>query len=368
MNASLERGYLVIADITGFTAFVAATELDHAQAVLRQVLERLIGSLAPTLRLVDVEGDAVFVFGLERDLTRGELVSELVEATYAEFRNLRTDMVRNATCPCRACQSIESLDLKFVTHFGEFALQTVAGKTGPMGSSVNLTHRLLKNDVGARTGWRGYALYTGAALDAMALSGEGMHRAGHEYEHLGAVVTHSADLDAWYGDYVARRRVRLGAAQAHVELERAFDQPRAVVWDWLNDPAKRTQWMFGSSWSPGQRPGGRTGTNARNHCATFDVLEHVLDWRPFDYYTIRLVSGRIRVLATVSLKPRRGGTRLRWRIALESQLPRWAGGLATRLLLARRMRIETGLTRMAALMNAARRPGDQPKEPTGDIV
>jgi hypothetical protein len=366
MSASVERGYLVIADITGFTAFVAATELDHAQAVLRQMLERLIGSLAPTLRLVDVEGDAVFVFGLERDLTRGELVAELVEATYAEFRNLRTDMVRNATCPCRACQSIESLDLKFVTHFGEFALQTVAGKTGPMGSSVNLTHRLLKNDVGARTGWRGYALYTAAALEAMDISDDGMVRTELAYEHLGRVVTYAVDLDDWYRDYVARRRVRLSATAAHAELRRDFDQPRAVVWDWLNDPAKRTRWMFGSSWSANERPGGRTGANARNHCATFDVLEHVLDWRPFDYYTIRLVSGAIRVIATVSLEPRGQGTHLRWRTALDSGLPRPLGRLAMRLLLARRMRIEAGLTRLGELMNATRR-NDPLRQRTGAL-
>jgi hypothetical protein len=354
VSGKTARGYLVIADITGFTAFVADSELDHAQAILQQILERLIAELTPTLTLVEVEGDAVFVYGSEGRLSRGELVVELVEATYASFRRLKTDMLRNATCPCRACQSIDSLDLKFVVHFGEFVVQTLAGKTGPVGSSVNLAHRLLKTDVADDTGWRAYNLVTESALSAMALSGEGWHEIEETYEHLGPVTAFVCDLEAWHAHYLGERSVRLSDDETHVELVRDLDQPRAVVWDWLNDPVKRTRWMSGSDWMADERPGGRSGRKARNHCATYDVIEHVLDWRPFDYYTIRLVSGVIRLLATVSLQRRDGGTRLRWQIAVDSPLPRWLGGLATRFLMARRMRLASGLDEMARLMNEAR--------------
>jgi hypothetical protein len=354
VNAPVERGYLLIGDISGFTAFIAGNELDHAQAIIRQILERLIASLTPTLQLVEVEGDAVFVFGREQELTRGELVVELVESAYVDFRSLKTDMLRNATCHCRACQSIEVLDLKFVTHFGRFVVQDLAGKSGPVGSSVNLVHRLLKNDVGTRTGWSGYSLVTAPALEAMGLEADGLLQSDHSFEHLGDVRTYANDLEGFYANYVARRHRRLGPEEVHVEIAREIDAPRPIVWDWLNDPAKRTRWMHGSSWQAGARHGGRTGAESQNHCATFNVIEHVLDWRPFDYYTIRMVSGAIRVLATVTLDKTPGGTALKWQTALETPLPRWLARRMTRLLLARRMRVEQGLAEMARLIAAER--------------
>lgn len=115
-GADIREGYLVIADITGFISDLAETELDHAQAVTRQVRSRLVDSLVPPARLVEVEGDAVFVHPPADEVTRGGLVPELVESTCADFRDLRETMVRNATCPCRACRAIPGLDLKFVAR------------------------------------------------------------------------------------------------------------------------------------------------------------------------------------------------------------------------------------------------------------
>jgi hypothetical protein len=37
------------------------------------------------------------------------------------------------------------------------------------------------------------------------------------------------------------------------------------VWDGLNDPHKRSEWMEGTHWSAGERPGGRMAVGARNH-------------------------------------------------------------------------------------------------------
>ncbi len=34
MNAMAEQGYLLIADITGYTRFLTGSELDHAQGIL----------------------------------------------------------------------------------------------------------------------------------------------------------------------------------------------------------------------------------------------------------------------------------------------------------------------------------------------
>src|SRR6185436_6419161 len=117
----------------------------------------------PAMTLAELEGDALFLYSPVTKMTRGEMLMELIESTYVEFRKRQLSMTRNVTCHCVACQSISSLDLKFVAHYGEFAIQDFAGKGKPVGSSVNLVHRLLKNSVHEQKGWRGYALFTKAA-------------------------------------------------------------------------------------------------------------------------------------------------------------------------------------------------------------
>ena len=353
MSQNLDRGYLLLADISGFTAFLADSELDHAQAILGQVLETLVSNLTPTMTLSEVEGDAVYVYGLESRISRGELVAELIEATYAAFRDLQRNMLRNATCPCRACRSIGELDLKFITHFGEFAFREVAGQVAPIGSSVNLAHRLLKNGVAEATGWRGYALYSESALEQMQLASTGFYDSQEDYEHLGTVHTFSEDLHRRYDEILKTRRVVLTDEETHAQLVYDFDMPPAVVWDWLNDTVKRTRWMQRSNWMPEVRVDGRTGRGARNHCSGFDVMEQILDWRPFDYYTVRFVGGPLKVLATVSLEPRQSGTRVCWKMSVENRLPMVVRRLLGKALIKQRMRLPQGFDSMSQMMRHA---------------
>ncbi len=349
----VDQGYFLLADLSGFTAFLADSELDHAQGVLERVLGEVVANLTPAMTLCEVEGDAVFVYGPASRLSRGELIAELIEVTYAAFRDLQRTMSRNATCLCRACESIGRLDLKFVTHFGDYAVREIAGQSKPIGSSVNLAHRLLKNRVEESTGWRGYALFSEAALAQMQLSSEGFYPSDDEYEHLGRVRSYSSDLHRRYEDILEGRRVALTDDETHAEVVRDFDMPPAIVWDWLNDPPKRTSWMQRSNWLPLTRARGRTGTRAKNHCTSYKVIEEILDWRPFDYYTVRFVGGPLRVLATISLEPLAPGTRVRWKTRVENRVPRWIGTRMGDAILHRRMRLPQGFASMAGISAAA---------------
>jgi carbon monoxide dehydrogenase subunit G len=365
MSAGVQSGYLLIADITGFTAFLADSELEHGQAVLVQILQVLIDNLAAAMTLVEVEGDAVFVYLPDAACSRGEWLAELIETTYTEFRDLRQTMVRNATCPCRACASIPGLDLKFVVHHGVFVVQTLAGKTGPVGNDVILVHRLLKNRLGDETGWSGYALYTRQALDRIGLTGEGRYALEATYEHLGVVHAWGEDLGARYQTLRGARRVYLDETEADAALSHDFQQPRALVWDWLNDPDKRNRWIDTAGWTRASRVAGRVAAGATNHCSSFDVVEQILDWRPFDYYTVRFNGGWVAVTATVTLEELGPGTRVRWRMRMEKRLPRALRRLFTRALLERRMRLRENFIVMDQLMHDAVTVGSTPADPGG---
>ena len=62
MVSRAERGCLVLADITGYTGYLAGSELEHAQDVLADLMETVLKALRPTLRLAKLQGDAAFVY------------------------------------------------------------------------------------------------------------------------------------------------------------------------------------------------------------------------------------------------------------------------------------------------------------------
>src|SRR6476620_5539656 len=99
------EGYIVLADIAGYTAFLTGTELEHAQSIIEELTALIRKRLAPPLRFVKLEGDAVLCYADGGTFADGERLVELLEACYFEFSNLRFNMVRATTCRCAACAS-----------------------------------------------------------------------------------------------------------------------------------------------------------------------------------------------------------------------------------------------------------------------
>ncbi|HET6846411.1 MAG TPA: DUF2652 domain-containing protein, partial [Anaerolineales bacterium] len=147
----IDRGFLVLADISGYTAFLSKAELDHAQEILGDLLETIVDGFKTLLTIHKIEGDAVFGYARDAQLLRGETLLELIESTYVAFRQRTKNVRRHTTCDCRACNNISTLDLKFIVHHGDFAMQNIGGRPELAGSDVNLAHRLLKNHVSDQT-------------------------------------------------------------------------------------------------------------------------------------------------------------------------------------------------------------------------
>lgn len=337
MEVRSQSGYLVIADISGYTSYLAATELEHAHEILSDLLEVIAGHLAPTLTVSKLEGDAVFTYAPSARLSRGATVLELIEATYMAFRDRRTSMRRQTTCECHACRAIPTLDLKFVAHHGQYLLQRVRAAEELVGADVALVHRLLKNYVSEATGWHAYALFTQACLERMGLSPEGLHAQTESYEHLGEVRTYSLDLAQRYQALVDQRRVVVDAAEADFACGVDVPVPPAVLWEWLHDPAKRMRAEDLTGVELVLLPGGRGGVGMRSHCAHGRkiTVQTILDWRPHDYFTVEFSkrSGFRLGVATKRLTPTSTGTRLDVYFKIMSVPgPRWLRKLATRLL------------------------------------
>ena len=314
MEKTTQYGYLVLADISGYTSYLAGVELDHAHEILTDLLETIVNRFKSALTISKLEGDAVFAYVPESRLQRGETLLELIESTYLSFRDRREAAHRRTTCECNACRSIPKLDLKFLAHHGAYIVQQVTGINELVGSDVNLIHRLLKNHVSEATGWRAYALFTEACLLRTGVQPEGARELAESYEHLGAVKTYSLDLHPRYQTLKEARRVFIKPDEAIITVTHDYPLPPPALWSWLNDPQKIAEWA-GRDMQPNLRPAGRTGAGARNHCIhgkNLSMIETVLDWQPFDYFTVEQASQMMPMnfYLTYQLEPTPAGTRL----------------------------------------------------------
>lgn len=313
-----EPACLLIADISGYTGYLADAELDHAQDILADLMSTVGGALRPMFRLAKLEGDAAFAWAATEAID-GSALQDLVEGCYVTFRRRLRDIKQASICDCNACVLIPNLDLKFVVHHGTVVRQRIMGREELAGSDVIVTHRLLKNSVVETLGLPAYAIYTAACAAAMGLTdpeAAGLRRHAESYEHVAEVELWVRDLHAVWEAREAATRVLVTAEEAVWSHGSTFPVPPAVAWDWMTSPARRPKWQSGVDEVRETTESGRRGTGTMH--GRDASIEEVLDWRPFDYFTIRFkppMPGAPWLLMTDSFEAIEGGTRHVSRIA-----------------------------------------------------
>jgi uncharacterized protein YndB with AHSA1/START domain len=320
-QTDVRSGYLVLADISGYTAFLAGTELEHAHGILSELTAHIRGALAPPLRFVKLEGDCVFCYAPEDAFGSAERVVELVEVCYLEFSDRLLDMQRATTCTCAACASIHTLDLKFIAHFGSFAVSREGSTEDLTGKDVILAHRLLKNTVTEETGVQAYALFTDAFLQQLPDPLD-LPAYACSYDGLGDVHCAVEDLKPVMESMREARVAYISDEEADFRFTADVAAPPALVWDAWMDPRKIVSWqhdLTGMEVRPNER--GRTGVGATSHCAHGSAMSahRYLDFRPFRYWTetsepVKGLMGPPAATYTVELTPTDDGTHVVFRM------------------------------------------------------
>ena len=318
MATTPESGFLVIADLTGYTAYLSRSELEHAPAIAGDLLETVVGRLDPPFRLAKLEGDAAFFF-VEDGRADGSLLLDAVEASYIAFRRRLRSIDQATSCDCNACRLAPRLDLKLFVHHGRYVRTRIAGRDELAGSDVILVHRLLKGTGAAAAQGNGFAQVTAAAIESLGIERDSLQVAATEesIEHIGRVMTFTLDLEARWQTESRVRRLDVDGAETILDLVATIDAEPAVVWAHLTSPALRTRWE-GPLAIEESSPGGRRGVGTIAQCVTgrLATLEEIVDWQPYDHVGWRLaVPGLGPVVATADLVAMDKGTRLRFRWA-----------------------------------------------------
>ena len=222
-----ELAYFAIADISGYTSFLAGVELDHAQDIIADFMDTVVKGLRPPFRLAKFEGDAAFVYAVAEKVD-GSLLQDTIELAYFKFRRRLRDVKQASTCECKTCVAMGDLDFKFVVHHGEMVKQKMGGREELAGRDVILVHRLLKNTVSEKVGSRAYALYSDACIQTMDMDpvAQGLVEHLETIDIIGDVKLWLRDLEAAWKKENERTHVEVTRADAYVTWDFDIAAPR----------------------------------------------------------------------------------------------------------------------------------------------
>ena len=146
------KGLIFIPDISGFTRFVNAVEIDHSRHIIQELLEVIINANNIGLEVSEIEGDAIlfYKYGEKPEL---ETLYKQVEKMFCEFHKHLIAYDHRRFCQCTACASAIDLTLKVVTHYGEFTGYNVKNFNKLIGKDIIVAHQLLKNDIDQHEYW-----------------------------------------------------------------------------------------------------------------------------------------------------------------------------------------------------------------------
>lgn len=339
-----DQGYLLLADITGYTRFVASTSTEASSSITGGLLNALLDGVFPPFKVANIEGDALFLYAPDDGAASGQTVLDAIDTLYCTFTDNVCALKYGAACPSDPSLLAGALDLKLVVHYGEYAVTVLGQREDLSGADVILLHRLAKNRVSEDLQLTGYAMLTKSAVARMDLMPffETLETRVERVEHIGEVETYVYPLAPIWERHrravrsFVERKSRLLLDEITVDVA----VPPCRAWELCTEPRHRMQWINGvKNISLGNLDNGRTGPGAVQYCdhggGTVVPLK-VVDWRPFDYITFEISTPLdLVVRQTIEMVPIGNGTRIAIRIAEpegRGLLDRWrARGKAMKL-------------------------------------
>ena len=310
-----QQGFLIISDITGYSKYINESELEHARDSLTALLNLLIKHTQSPLVLSKLEGDAVFSYAPAGGFLQGQSLLDMIETTYASFRKALELMVLNTTCPCNACRNLPNLDLKFFVHYGAYMTQKLGNFTELVGNDVNLVHRLAKNQIKEKTGFKAYAAFTQPVMDALGLADFQNSLIPHRetFADVGEVQMYVDDMHKVWERLKDRVRIEVRPEAALLIREYVFPIPASILWEYMTKPEYRAILLGVPNVEIRNQAQGRTAVDSVYLCyhGKMESQQCILDWQPYEGYTINSTTPLgVNFNMTYNLVPTADGTRL----------------------------------------------------------
>ena len=146
-----KKVFLLIVDISGYTKFMRLHKMSmiHAEGIITQLLDSIIGASKLPLVAHELEGDAVSFYAQSDGSSHmAQDISDQILRLFSTFKTKEAELLSDCSlCVCEACASVDKLRLKAVAHHGDAVFSKVGQFQKVAGVDVIKAHRLLKNSV-----------------------------------------------------------------------------------------------------------------------------------------------------------------------------------------------------------------------------
>lgn len=145
-NDELESAFFCVPDITGFTKFIATTDIHFSKEIIPALLRKLIDCNVLKMKIGEIEGDAIFFYKTGR-LPAVSRVAAQCTALYKTFSDFIRSIKENDPENYEKYLADSQLGLKIIIHYGDISIANIKGRIKLLGEDVIIAHKLLKNKI-----------------------------------------------------------------------------------------------------------------------------------------------------------------------------------------------------------------------------
>ncbi len=246
-QAAADEVLFFIPDLGGFTKFIAETEIQHSQHIIKELLEILVDANTLGMKVSEFEGDAVLFYRNGAPPSLEQLVQQ-ARKMYLDFHTHLKKFEYGRICNCGACAGASRLALKMVAHFGSAGAMQVKNHVKFIGKDIIIAHRLLKNSVTVPE----YLLVTQPTLSGIAdADGQlvSFANGSDAYDNLGTIEYRFKSLDSYRDEVKVEPPLPAGIKNPRkmTQLTRRIDAPIERVYQRLIDLPGRLDWIAGAT-------------------------------------------------------------------------------------------------------------------------
>ncbi len=133
-------------DITGFTRFMAETDIEFSRKIIPSLLRNIVNSNTLNLKVGEIEGDAILFFRFGPLPSLKELGEQCINF-YLNFNKHLESLEKEFPDDFERYISPSKLSLKIILHAAEITSTNIEGTIKLIGEDMVVVHKLLKNTV-----------------------------------------------------------------------------------------------------------------------------------------------------------------------------------------------------------------------------
>ena len=293
MSSKAEKGFLVVADISGYTRFLAETELEHANGIVKDLFDSMIPTFKNSVTISKFMGDAIFGHAENIAYEKSQFMIDFAKRVYNNFSDKKDIIKINTDCTCNACKHMDELALKIFIHHGEYMVQKINDSEELLGSDVNTIFRLMKNNVVQETGIEAYLLVTESAIKAMELEFDSASdlSGSEKYEHVGEINYLIENLfDNWQeSKKTVKYFIKEDDPLLFDELSKEFCVNADIAFLMYTKPEWRKVNLHADKIEMFNTKGSKQGPGSSFHCHHGDEVSkiEITDWNPGQYISLK---------------------------------------------------------------------------------